>query len=91
MRGLKATSPTAIVAASSTAILISFSRLNEKTLALAQRMIIGATTNWPPTSPSHHVNQMSPNFDGSAYPASTRLATPTVALITVPGANVTPE
>jgi hypothetical protein len=33
---------------------------------------------------------MSPNFDGSAYPARIRLPTPMVAL-TVPGANVTPE
>src|SRR5215472_1898358 len=57
------------------------------------RSPIGRSSGRRPTGPPHlrAVNQMSPNFDGSAYPARARLPTPTVALMTVPGANVKPE
>ena len=48
----------------------------------------GVTSSWPPTSPSHHVSQMLGNLAGSAKPPSTKLPTPIVALIIVPGRRV---
>jgi hypothetical protein len=45
----------------------------------------GVTRSCPPTSPSHHVNHTPEKLAGSAKPESTKLPTPTLALIIVPG------
>ena len=50
-----------------------------------QRTTTGVTRSCPPRSPSHQVIQMSVTFDVSAWPPSTRLPTPIVAAIIVPG------
>src|SRR5262245_61958840 len=58
-------------------------RVHSTVTALLQRISIGATTNAPPMSPSHHVNHTDPARAHVVVPASSRLATPNVALTAV--------
>src|SRR5947209_5667418 len=58
-------------------------RFNDCRDLVAQRISKGATMRSPVVSPSHHVTQIAAYFDHSANPASARLVTPIVALITV--------
>src|SRR5262252_8925765 len=51
--------------------------------ALLHRISIGATTNAPPMSPNHHVDHTTRARSHFAVPASSRLATPNVALTAV--------
>src|SRR5262245_22017935 len=77
-----------IVTPSSKARRCNSARPMSLRLLLAQSTMNGVTSSLPPTSPSHHVSHMLVNFAGSAKPASTKLPTPMVALIIVPGRRV---
>src|SRR5262249_4316131 len=87
-KGLKATRPIMVVVTSSSARPCNSTRPISLRLLFAQSTMNGVTSSLPPTSPSHQVSQIPGNFAGSAKPASTKLPTPMVALIIVPGTRV---
>jgi hypothetical protein len=54
---------------------------------IAHKTMTGVTTSAPATLPSHQVKAMAGKRTSSADPARMRLPTPSVALISVPGAR----
>ena len=85
--GLKATRPTAIAPSWTAVDSRNRSKSNGRYRLVVHRTITGVTTSAPATFPSHQVNTMAGNCPSSADRASTRLPTPRIALIIVPGAR----